>query len=84
VGTRADGVNKSGGHLVWINGPEFLKERGLEVRPPCEVTVKRVVANANLLTSDSENNCGLDRLIEVSPGLYTFRKRDWHGLSYCV
>jgi len=52
-----------------------LKKRGLEIRPSYEVTVKRVVANANLLTSDSENKCGLDRLIEVSTDLYTFKKR---------
>ena len=33
VGTRVESSNWSGSHSLWLNGPEFLLQKGLEPQP---------------------------------------------------
>ena len=80
VGTREDSFKKSPGHTLWINGPKFLWQTRIVTHSPSScVSVKRLNVDKNLLV-DSKNVCALDKLIEVSPDLYTLKKR----LSYLI
>ena len=60
-------------HIFWINGPEFLWQIGIVTHPLSScVSAKRLNVDENLLV-DRKNVCALDKLIEVSPDLYTLK-----------
>ena len=75
VGTRELGTKQSTSSLaVWLEGPPFLKSERVEVKP----VEHSLVVHRTLCGVDSvleQHDAALDKLIEVSPNLYTLKKR---------
>ena len=68
VGTRGESVKWPGSHSLWLNGPDFLLQKGLEPQPfVSTVTVHRASVGGDPLFNIGSR--GLDRLIEISPDL---------------
>ena len=74
VGTRVESVKRSGNHSLWLNGPDFLLQKGLEPQPSVStVTVLWAgIGGDPLLNIGSKS---LDQLIEISPDFYVLKKR---------
>ena len=74
VGTRVESVKRSVSHSLWLNGPEFLMQKGLDPQP----SVSTVTVHGAGVGIDPLLNTGcrsLDRLVEISPDLYLLKKR---------
>ena len=66
VGTRVESVKWFGSHSLFLNGPDFLLQKGMEPQPfVSTVTVHRVGVGGDPLLKIGSR--GLDRLIEISP-----------------
>ena len=67
-------VKQSGSHSLWLNGPKFLPQRGLEPQPSVStVTVHRAGVGGDPLLNIGSRD--LDRLIEILPDLYVLKKQ---------
>ena len=74
VGTRVESFKWSGSHSLWLNGPDFLLQRGLEPQPfVSTVTMHKAGVGGDPLLNIGSR--GLDRLIEISPDRYVLKKR---------
>ena len=69
-----ESVKWSGSHSLWLNGPDFLLQKGLELQPfVSTVTVHMAGVGGDPLLNIGSR--GLDPLVEISPGLYVLKKR---------
>ena len=81
VGTRIDRVKKSGGHLHWLAGPDFLWQGSLKPAPSLpEVVINKTNVDEEPLLKFLKT--GLDCLIEISPDLYTLKKRTAYLIAF--
>ena len=68
-----ESVKWSGSDSLWLNGPDFLLQKGLEPQPfVSTVIVHRAGVGGDPLLNIGSR--GLDRLIEISPDLYVLKK----------
>ena len=73
VGTRVESVKWSSSHSLWLKGPDFLLQKGVEYQPyVSSVTEHRASVGGDPLQNIGSR--GLDRLIEISPDLYVLKK----------
>ena len=74
VGTRVESVKWCGSPSLWLHGPDFLLQNGLEPQPSVStVTELRAGVGGDPLLGIGSK--GLDRFIEISPDIYVLKKR---------
>ena len=81
VGTRKNSFKRSGCFELWLGGPSFLLQTGIESRPVDPSVVVRKTNITSELGFDKGKMC-LDKLIDASPDLYALKKRVGYLIAF--